>query len=473
MSGILGTDGNDTITSSGFSGGTPGAGNDTVTGFGGDDVIAGGAGNDVLRGDGLADFSATSNPFAGIDVGSESRPYFVDLDNDGDLDLAVGELSGTIRAYRRNADGSYDLTAWTGSANPFGGIDVGSSAAPSFIDLDGDNDLDLVVGNGGGGLLAYRRDADGRYTLMDGLAGRPSNPFPSIYYGLDACPSFTDLDGDGDLDLVVGASRGTLSAYRRDADGSYNLLTGSADPFAGIDVGSGAAPSFIDLDSDGDLDLVVGAYSGTLFAYTRTDDGRFTELAGSANPFGGIDVGVRATPSFTDLNGDGRPELVVGNSAGTLQVFAPLAGNDSLSGGTGNDQLLGGLGNDTLDGGDGGDSLDGGGGNDSLAGGAGADTLTGGAGNDVFFVNDASDLVLELAGGGADTIITSLAMTSREHVEALRIADGVSGITLTGSAGNDILVGNGLANRLSGGAGDDVILVGNVSIADIHALFAT
>ena len=63
-------------------------------------------------------------------------------------------------------------------------------------------------------------------------------------------------------------------------------------------------------------------------------------------------------------------------------------------------------------------------------------------------------------------------MTSREHVEALRIADGVSGITLTGSAGNDILVSNGLANRLDGGAGDDVILVGNVSIADIHALFA-
>ena len=40
-------------------------------------------------------------------------------------------------------------------------------------------------------------------------------------------------------------------------------------------------------------------------------------------------------------------------------------------------------------------------------------------------------------------------MTSREHVGALRIADGVSGITLTGSAGNDILVGNVLANRIT------------------------
>jgi hypothetical protein len=58
-----------------------------------------------------------------------------------------------------------------------------------------------------------------------------------------------------------------------------------------------------------------------------------------------------------------------------------------------------------------------------------------------------------------------------DQVEALQIAAGVTGITLTCGAGNDMLVGNGLANNINGGAGDDVILAGNVTLADIYALF--
>ena len=110
-------------------------------------------------------------------------------------------------------------------------------------------------------------------------------------------------------------------------------------------------------------------------------------------------------------------------------------------------------------------------GNDTLTGGAGSDTLVGGDGDDIYFISNILDLIIETAGGGADTIITSVSMTKPDHVEALQIAAGISGITLTGSAGNDMLIGNGLSNTLNGGAGDDVILVGNVTLADIYALF--
>jgi Ca2+-binding RTX toxin-like protein len=113
------------------------------------------------------------------------------------------------------------------------------------------------------------------------------------------------------------------------------------------------------------------------------------------------------------------------------------------------------------------------GGDDTLTGGVGRNTLDGGGGNDVFFIGDTLDLIIETAGGGADTIITSVSMTMPDQVEALQIAAGISGITITGGAGNDMLVGNGLANSLNGGAGDDVILAGNVTLADIYALFTT
>jgi Ca2+-binding RTX toxin-like protein len=68
-------------------------------------------------------------------------------------------------------------------------------------------------------------------------------------------------------------------------------------------------------------------------------------------------------------------------------------------------------------------------------------------------------------------MITSVSMTMPDQVEALQIAASISGITLTGGTGNDMLIGNGLANTFVGGAGDDVILAGNVTLADIYALF--
>jgi Ca2+-binding RTX toxin-like protein len=142
----------------------------------------------------------------------------------------------------------------------------------------------------------------------------------------------------------------------------------------------------------------------------------------------------------------------------------PTNGNDNIPGTTGNDSIDGLAGND---------SILGDAGNDTLSGGVGADTMGGGAGDDLFFVTDAGDVVIEIAGGGADTIIASVNMTMPDQVEVLQIASGISGITLTGGAGNDMLIGNGLANTFIGGAGDDVILVGNVTLADIYALFAT
>ena len=116
--------------------------------------------------------------------------------------------------------------------------------------------------------------------------------------------------------------------------------------------------------------------------------------------------------------------------------------------------------------------LDGAGGNDSLDGAAGNDTLIGGAGNDTYFVDSASDKVLEAAGGGSDTVFASVnyALATGQAVEALRANAGTTGLslsgntianTLAGNAGNDILDGKAGADTMLGGTGNDTYHVDN------------
>ncbi len=247
--------------------------------------------------------AVATNPFAGIDVGDFSTPAFADLDGDGDLDLVVGELFGTLLALEKTATG---FAAF--ATNPFAGIDVGTWSAPAFADLDGDGDLDLVLGERNGTLLAFEKTATG-------FAAFATNPFAGIDVGNFSAPAFADLDGDRDLDLVVGERNGTLLAYEKTATGFAAFAT---TPFAGIDVGYESKPAFADLDDDGDLDLVVGASDGTLRAYEKTATG-FAAFA--TNPFASIDVGVASAPALADLDGDGDLDLVVGERYGTLLAF--------------------------------------------------------------------------------------------------------------------------------------------------------
>jgi hypothetical protein len=92
-----------------------------------------------------------------------------------------------------------------------------------------------------------------------------------------SAPTFADLDGDGDLDAVVGASDGKLHYYENTGTAVNPLFAAPVAnaPFGLSDVGTYSMPTFADLNADGRLDAIVGDYNGDLFLF---QGGRFLFL---------------------------------------------------------------------------------------------------------------------------------------------------------------------------------------------------
>ena len=253
-----------------------------------------------------------------IDVGSESVPALLDLDGDGDLDLLLankidpGALE-TSKVYVLENIGSARRPSFQ-LRKP---LDITGDfhLSPSAGDLDGDGDQDLVVGNWKDRVMYYRNEGSRsvpRFVLADSALVR-------LTRGSNTLPSLGDLDGDGDLDLVVGEGSGALNYYRNigsRAAPSFELVS---DEWNGIDPGRRSAPHLVDLDGDGDLDLLVGSEAEGLKLYRNT--GSRTEPVFTLDGAFAVPVQGYATPAAGDMDGDGDVDLFVGGVGGGLLYF--------------------------------------------------------------------------------------------------------------------------------------------------------
>lgn len=200
---------------------------------------------------------------------------------------------------------------------------------------------------------------------------------------------------------------------------------------------------------------------------------------GSLSSIGGVTYDT--APSFEQVNanraaaGYAPVALATYNSNMALLASNPVVGRlvDNVSiaygatvenavGGTGSDRLIGNTvantltgnaGNDTLEGRQGADILLGGLGDDVLDGGEGVDKMTGGAGDDRYVVDSWRDTVTELAGGGVDTVWSSISYNLGSNLENLRLTDEAH--LGTGNSLNNVIGGNDAINLLSGESGND------------------
>lgn len=266
-------------------------------------------------------FSYYSPFVSGIaDVGRNSYPALADLDNDGDLDLLIGRDLQTFVYYQNT--GTPQAPQWTQNTSLFSNVESTTYwKNPDFCDLDGDGDLDLIYGQANGKLYFYRN------------IGTPTNPAfqydPSYFQiikidGNASTCSFADFDNDGDFDLISGIWTGTFQYFKNVGNRLLPIFQKSTSSFTHINPGSYSSPVFVDLDKDGDYDIVSGALNGRIFCYIN-NNGNFVQ---NTTIFSNINVGGFSIPAFVDIDNDGDEDLLVGAEQSYNVKFFRNSGNN-------------------------------------------------------------------------------------------------------------------------------------------------
>nr|WP_243633408.1 VCBS repeat-containing protein [Paenibacillus xerothermodurans] len=283
-------------------------------------------------------------------------PALADWNADGRMDLLVGSADGSVYAY---PNVGAQPEAYTGQILPGGvaapdafgkreqlrlnngqPLQAGAHASTAAHDLNADGRPDLILGRADGTLAAAYAQAGGVFTPPAPLlaGGQP------LRAGAPAAPAVGDVTADGVPDLVVGDAAGGVTLYRgqpaagRAGAAGAGSGSGSAGEPLAFEAGSllfrlpvpFAAPSVRDVNGDSRPDLVVGNGEGDLRVYTQQADGAWQPsgvLEGATtNQVGNKALvgGHNSVPLWFDLNHDGKDDLIVGQ----LEFGMPIPVDD-------------------------------------------------------------------------------------------------------------------------------------------------
>lgn len=263
------------------------------------------------------------NPFLLNDNGEgQSAPFFTDLTNNGTLNIITGTSNGEL-AYFINV-GNSTAPLYPSQQLNYANLNVlVDFSAPVAVDLDNDGDIDILAGDSTGNF--YYESNIGSNTIPNfGLAPQV-NPFGLFDIGGYTNPTIADLDNDGDFDLLTGTQNGNYIYFENTGSVSNPAFSQQGtNPFGLTGIGNNGftAPEFVDIDGDGDFDVISGSNGGDFRFYENIGSATAPSFASAIlNPFGLTNVGFLSSATFGDLDGDGDLDMLAGENAGNYYYF--------------------------------------------------------------------------------------------------------------------------------------------------------
>ena len=370
--------------------------------------------------------NGSENAFS-ITRGSDGAIYLAGMTT-GSLDGQTNSGSTDAFVTKYNTDGTKAWTRLLGTTalDYANSLTTGSDGAIYAAGMTMGS-LDAQTNNGGQDAFITKYNTNGTIASTKLLGTSGTDYADALTTGSDGAIYVAGMtSGSLDAQTNNGGQDAFVTKYNTDGTKVWTRLLGTS----GDDIANSVTTG-----SNGAI-YVAGATSGSLDG--QTNSGSFDAFVIQLND------DVQYSTSYT---------------LKSSEINLTLTGEANVNG-TGNslnNTIFGNSGNNVLDGGAGADSLVGNAGNDTLMGGVGADTMTGGTGNDWYWVDNAGDIVIELADEGTDKVFTSINYTLTDNVEDLALQEIAGSINGTGNGLNNTITDNTKDNVLDGGAGNDII----------------